>query len=95
LSGARGHADVGTEEIVRAAGITAARYGFGFVQLALRSAMDPGAIIPQPVEPRAHILVAALDECALYIARADNPAAAPERCAAIFERILQGLTPDQ
>src|SRR5215472_10108801 len=54
----------------------AARYGLGLVQLALQSAMDAGAIIPQPVIPLAHVLIGALDECALYIARADDPAAA-------------------
>src|SRR5215469_2357037 len=46
----------------------AARYGLGLVQLALQSAMDADAIIPQPVVPLAHVLIGALDECALYIA---------------------------
>jgi len=72
----------------------AARYGLGLVQLALQSAMDAGAIIPQPVVPLAHVLVGALDECALYIARADDPAAARQQCAAIFDGILCGFTPD-
>jgi len=69
----------------------AARYGLGLVQFALQAAMDEGAIIRQPVEPLAHVLVGALDECALYIARAADPAAAREQCAAIFERILGAL----
>src|SRR5215467_9053047 len=47
----------------------AGRYGLGLVQLALQSAMDAGAIVPQPVAPLAHILTGALNECALYIAR--------------------------
>ena len=71
----------------------AARYGLGLVQLALQSAMDAGAIVRQPVVPLAHVLVGALDECALYIARAEDPAAAREQCAAIFDRILRGITP--
>ena len=71
----------------------AARYGLGLVQLALQSAMDAGAIVPQPVVPLAHVLIGALDECALYIARAEDPAAAREQCAAIFDRILRGITP--
>ena len=70
----------------------AARYGLGLVQFALQAAMDEGAIIRQPVEPLAHVLVGALDECALYIARAADPAAARAQCAAIFERILGALT---
>ena len=71
----------------------AGRYGLGLVQLALQSAMDAGAIVPQPVVPLAHVLIGALDECALYIARAEDPAAAREQCAAIFDRILLGITP--
>ena len=71
----------------------ASRYGLGLVQLALQAAMDAGAIVRQPVVPLAHVLIGALDECALYIARAEDPAAAREQCAAIFDRILRGITP--
>ena len=71
----------------------AGRYGLGLVQLALQSAMDAGAVVQQPVVPLAHVLIGALDECALYIARAEDPAAAREQCAAIFDRILRGITP--
>jgi AcrR family transcriptional regulator len=72
----------------------AGRYGLGLVQLALQTAMDAGAIVPQPVVPLAHILVGALNEGALYVARADDPAAAREQCAAIFDQILRSITPD-
>ena len=72
----------------------AGRYGLGLVQLALQSAMDAGAIVPQPVVPLAHALIGALDECALYIAGAEDPPAARQQCAAIFDRILRGLTAD-
>jgi len=71
----------------------AGRYGLGLIQLALQSAMDAGAIVQQPVDPLAHVLIGALDECALYIARADDPAAAREQCAAIFDLILRSITP--
>ena len=72
----------------------AGRYGLGLVQLALQSAIDAGAIAPQPVEPLAHVLIGALDECALYIAQAEDPAAARQQCTAIFDQILRGITPD-
>jgi AcrR family transcriptional regulator len=72
----------------------AGRYGLGLVQLALQSAMDAGAIVPQPVAPLAHVLIGALNECALYTARADDPPAARDQCTAIFARILRSLTPD-
>jgi len=70
----------------------AGRYGLGLIQLALQSAMDSGAIVPQPVIPLAHVLVGALDECALYVARAGDPAAAREECATIIDRILRCIT---
>jgi AcrR family transcriptional regulator len=72
----------------------ASRYGLGLVQFGLQSAMDAGAIIPQPVVPLSHVLIGALDESALYVARAEDPAAAREQCAAIFDRILRSITPD-
>jgi AcrR family transcriptional regulator len=71
----------------------AGRYGLGLVQLGLQSAMDAGAIAPQPVVPLAHVLVGALDECALYIAQSANPVEAREQCAAIFDLILRSITP--
>ena len=70
----------------------AGRYGLGLVQVALQTAMDAGAIVAQPVVPLAHVLVGALDECALYIAGAEDPAAAREQCVAIFDRILRSIT---
>jgi AcrR family transcriptional regulator len=72
----------------------AARYGLGLVQVGLRAAMDAGAIAAQPVVPLAHVLIGALDACALYVAQAEDPPAAREECAAIVDRILDGLTPD-
>jgi AcrR family transcriptional regulator len=70
-----------------------ARYGFGLVRLALQSAMDSGAIVPQPVTPLAHALIGALDECALYVAGAEDRATAQQECFAIFDQILRGLSP--
>src|SRR5690348_17319679 len=70
----------------------AGRYGLGLVQVALQTAMDAGAIVAQPVVPLAHVLVGALDECALYVAGAEDPAAAREQCVAIFDRILRSIT---
>ena len=73
----------------------AARYGLGLVQIALQSAMDAGAIVPQPVDPLAHFVIGALDECALYVARAQDPATAREECVAIFDRIFRSLAADR
>src|SRR5260370_6071392 len=70
----------------------AGRYGLGLVQFALQSAMDAGAIVPQPVVPLAHVLIGALDECALYAARAEDRPTAREECAAIIDQILRSIT---
>jgi AcrR family transcriptional regulator len=69
------------------------RYGRGLVEQGLQTAMHAGALTPQPVVPLAHILIGALNESALYVARAQDPPAAREQCAAIFDRILRSLTP--
>jgi AcrR family transcriptional regulator len=69
------------------------RYGLGLLQHALQAAIDAGAITPQPVVPLAHVLMGALDECALYVARAEDPAAARQECTAILQQLLDGLTP--
>ena len=67
------------------------RYGLGLVQFGLQSAIEAGAIVPQPVAPLAHVLIGALNESALYVARAEDPVAAREQCVAIIDRILHGL----
>jgi AcrR family transcriptional regulator len=69
------------------------RYGLGLLQHALQAAIDAGAITPQPVVPLAHVLIGALDECALYVARAPDPPAARQECTAILQQLLGGLTP--
>jgi AcrR family transcriptional regulator len=69
------------------------RYGLGLLQHALQEAIDAGAITPQPVVPLGHVLIGALDECALYVARAEDPAAARHECTAILEQLLDGLSP--
>lgn len=67
------------------------RYGLGLLQHGLQAAMDAGAISPQPVMPMAHVLIGALDECALYVARAADPAAARQQCMAVLTQLLDGL----
>jgi AcrR family transcriptional regulator len=69
----------------------AGRYGLGLVQFGLQAAMEAGAIVAQPVAPLAHVVIGALNECALYVARAEDPAAAREQCVAILDGILRGL----
>jgi AcrR family transcriptional regulator len=71
----------------------AGRYGLGLVQIVLHNGIEAGAIIPQPVVPLAHVLIGALDECALYVAGAEDPGVARQECVTILDRILYSITP--
>ena len=69
------------------------RYGLGLVAGTLQAGMDAGAIAPQPVTPLAHVLLGALDEGALYVARATDREAARAEVEAIVDRLIDGLAP--
>ncbi len=49
------------------------------------------ALVRQPVRPLAHMLVGALDEAALYIARAEDREQALAEADAIVDRLVDGL----
>jgi AcrR family transcriptional regulator len=68
------------------------RYGLGLLQAAIRSAVDVGAIPPQPVRPLAHVLLGALHEAALLIARADDVAGERREVGETLDRLLSALT---
>ena len=70
------------------------QYGLGLVKASLQNAMETGLIGRQPVDPLAHLLVGALDEAAMYIARAADPEAARREMGDSIERILTGLRVD-
>ena len=67
------------------------RLGLGATMAALQAGMDAGAIVVQPVRPLAHVVMGALDEAALYIARADDPVVATAEMAAILDRLVESL----
>src|SRR2546421_10077648 len=48
------------------------KYGFGLVQNTLQAAVDAGQIEKQPIGPLAHLLLGAVDEAALVVARAND-----------------------
>ena len=66
-------------------------YAVGLVREVLQAAMDRGALIPQPLEPLTHLLLAALHEAALYVARAGDQAAARAEVGATVGHLLDGL----
>ena len=53
--------------------------------------MDAGLIDEQPVSPLAHLLLGAMDEGAMLIARADDDGRTREEVGASLERFLQAL----
>ncbi|MGH9271862.1 MAG: TetR/AcrR family transcriptional regulator, partial [Ilumatobacteraceae bacterium] len=69
----------------------ALRYGLGLVTGALEAAVTAGAIADQPVEPLAIVFLGALDEAALYVARAPDPAAARAEMGPVVERLVRAL----
>jgi AcrR family transcriptional regulator len=67
------------------------KYGLGLTEAILRAAMDAGSIAEQPTRPLAHVLLGALDEAALYVARAADPVAAREDMRRVLTGIVRGL----
>lgn len=68
------------------------KYGLGAIRTLLERAVTEGTIAPQPLDALAHILLAALDEAALYIANAPDPDTAKEESATAMERLLRGIS---
>jgi AcrR family transcriptional regulator len=68
-----------------------AEFGLGLLREALRATVDAGLIDEQPIDPLAHLLLGALDEGAMLIARADDRGAMRAEVGAAFERLLAGL----
>jgi hypothetical protein len=69
------------------------RYGFGLVQGTVQAAMDAGLIEPQPVVPLAHLLLGAIDEGAMLIARAQDDGTTRAQVGASVARFLDALRP--
>ncbi len=67
------------------------RYGLGLLEGMLTQAIELGRIPPQPVSALAHVLLGALDEAALYIARAEDQATASEEIRGVIAQLVAGL----
>lgn len=63
----------------------------GVVRDVLRAAMADGTLERQPVEPLAHVVVAALHEAALYVARSADALGARREMGETIDRLLAGL----
>jgi AcrR family transcriptional regulator len=67
------------------------RYGRGLVEAVLQAAVDAGRLSPQPIRPLAHVLMGAVDEAALYVATAEDPAAARVEVGAVLDGLITSL----
>lgn len=69
----------------------AERYGLGVVEATLAAAVQAGQLEPQPLKPLAHMLLGAIDEAGLFVARAEDVPAARAEVGAAVDRLLEGL----
>jgi len=69
----------------------AAANGLGLIEASLRAAIDAGAIEPLPERTLAHVLMGALDEGAMLVARAEDPESARAEVGRALELLLDGL----
>jgi AcrR family transcriptional regulator len=72
----------------RAVGV---KYGLGVIEGMLAQAVADGSIPPQPLRAGAHVLLAALDEAALYVSRAEDPERARAEMYEVCDRIISGI----
>jgi hypothetical protein len=69
-----------------------AEHGLGLIEATIQAAIDAGAIRAQPVRPLAHVLMGALDEAAMLVARAENPEAARAEVSETIDSLLAALS---
>jgi AcrR family transcriptional regulator len=67
------------------------RYAFGSLKAVLASAAETGRIEADMVEPLSHLLLGAVMQAGMVVARSDDPAAAKQAMTATFERILSAF----
>lgn len=71
-----------------------AEYGLGLIEASVGAAIEVGEIAEQPVRPLAHVLLGALDEAAMLVARSEDPEAARSEVGQTLDSLLAGLSRD-
>jgi len=66
-------------------------YALTLMEGAIKNAIAAGRLIEQPPRALAHVLIGALDEAAMVVARADDPAEARREMGQTVRRLLEGL----
>jgi AcrR family transcriptional regulator len=73
----------------------AAEHGLGLIEASVRAAVEAGAIAEQPVRPLSHLLMGALDEAAMLVARAEDPERARAEVGGTLDALLAALSVDR
>ena len=68
-----------------------AEHGLGLLEQAVQNAIDAGRLAPQSARAVAHVLLGALDEAAMVVARAPDPIAARAEMGTTVRHLLEGL----
>ena len=68
-----------------------ARYGLGLISALLTAGIEAGELRRQPVDLLAHALLGALDEIAMLVARADDPARARAEAGETLAGLIEAL----
>lgn len=68
------------------------RYGLGAIQALLGLAVAEGSMPAQPLDAMAHLLLASVDEAALFIANSPEPRRARDQAVVVMDRLISGLT---
>jgi len=70
----------------------ATKHGLGLIEATLQAAVEAGEIGSQPVRPLAHVLMGALDEAAMLVARADDAERMRAEVGRTLGALLDGLS---
>jgi hypothetical protein len=66
-------------------------YALGAIEAMLQGSIDGGFLAPQPVGPLAHLVLAAVNEAGLVIAKSGDVRSARTEVGASLRRLLEGL----
>jgi hypothetical protein len=67
------------------------RYGFGSIKAVLGLAAEQGTIPATMVDPLAHLLLGAVMQAGMVVARAEDPVAAKRAMTKTFGRIVNAI----
>lgn len=71
------------------------QFGLGSIRALLDKAVEQGTVRPQPLDVLAHVLLAAADEAAQFVANAADPRQARDDAIEVIDGILQRLDPSR